>query len=297
MGGDVLFDEQGKRPEMSRWLTKRLLREAELVTSKSEYLTSVLHDLSVNDNKIMKVYWGVDLQRFRPVEAEGLREKLALSPSDPVILSPRILQRIYNIHLIIGVMPLILKSYSNAKLIVTEYLADPNYKAELVRMVDRLRLNEAVRFIGSVDNADMPMYYSLANVAVGIPSSDGLPQSLFEAMACGVPNVVTALPRYEEVVTHMESAYFVELSHRSIAEGILRVMGDGHLRQRMIDEGIRIAREKADFWKDLRRVEARFYQLRNRPKERKRNLARHVLIIVNLIALILFSLNRRLRGD
>ncbi len=175
MGGDVLFNEQWNPPSMRRWLTRELLREADLVTSKSDYLSCVLRQLGVRDEKIMRVFWGVDLQRFHRVPTEALRENLGLSPQDRVILSPRILRRFYNIHLIIEVMPRILKSYPNAKLLVTEYNPDQTYKADLVKRVRHLKLEEHVLFVGEIDHAEMPMYYSISDVAVGIPPSDGLP--------------------------------------------------------------------------------------------------------------------------
>ena len=45
MGGDVLFEEQGAPTRHGKWLTLQLLENADYITSKSHYLTSVLERL------------------------------------------------------------------------------------------------------------------------------------------------------------------------------------------------------------------------------------------------------------
>jgi glycosyltransferase involved in cell wall biosynthesis len=264
MGGDVLFDEQGSPTPRGRWLTLQLLREADLITSKSDFLIGVLDRLGGFGDKAIRVVWGVDLNRFRRTDSHELRARLGLTPDDIVILSPKILRPFYNVHLLVEAMPRIAAAIPRAVLLVTEYLADAEYKYELHRRVQALGLERCVRFVGHVAHADMPQYYSAAAVAVAVPSSDGLPQTLLEAMACEVPNVLSRLPRYEEVVTHEESAYFVDLSSPAIADGTVRVLGNSALRERMIHSGRALVERMADFDKEVRRVEAHYYALLSR---------------------------------
>jgi len=56
------------------------------------------------------VRWGVDAEVFRRDEqaAAALRARLGLAGADRVILSPRILQPLYNVHLLLDALPGIL---------------------------------------------------------------------------------------------------------------------------------------------------------------------------------------------
>ena len=107
----------------------------------------------------------------------------------------------------------------------------------------------------------MPAYYSLAEVAVAVPSSDGLPQTLLESMACRTPNILSRLPRYEEIVRHEESAYFVDATPEDIARGILRLFGDRGLRATIADNAEVIVRREGDLDEQAARVERRYREL------------------------------------
>jgi glycosyltransferase involved in cell wall biosynthesis len=269
MGGDVLFDEQGRPTPSGRRLTLRLLESADLITSKSDFLIRVLDRLGGFGAKAVKVVWGVDLKHFRRVDAGGLRTALGLGREDRVILSPRILQRFYNVHLIVEAMPRVIAAIPEARLLITEYQADPAYRDEICRRVEALGLREHVRFVGSVPHDEMPQHYSLADVTVAVPPSDGLPQTLLEGMACGAPSILSRLPRYEEQVTHGESALFVDISPESIADGVIRMLEDATLRERIASAGRGIVVAHADFDRDADRVEAKYYELLTAARRRR----------------------------
>ena len=261
MGGDILFEEQGSPTRRGKWLTVQLLRQADVITSKSEFLVKVLEHLGDFRAKTIKVVWGVDLKLFRRIESAGLRSSLGLNDRDFVILSARILQKFYNVHLIVEAMPRIIAACPRARLVITEYAADREYKREIEQRVKELRLDDVVVFVGQIPHAEMPRYYSLADVSVGVPSSDGLPQTLLEAMACGVPNVLSRLRRYEELISHEESGYFVDISPEAIAEGVVRLLRDCDLRTRVAERGLEIVTSAANFDREVDRVEAMYYDL------------------------------------
>jgi glycosyltransferase involved in cell wall biosynthesis len=283
MGGDILFDEQGSPTPRGRRLTLQLLESADLITSKSEYLIETLDRLGDFGSKAMKVVWGVDLRRFRRVPADGLRATLGLAERDLVILSPKILQRFYNVHLLVEAMPRITAAIPQARLLITEYAADKDYKADIVQRVQTLGLEQHVRFVGHVPHSDMPLYYSLADVTVAVPSSDGLPQTLFEGMACESPSILSRLPRYEEVVAHGESAYFVEIAPESIADGVIRLLGDRVLHERIARTGRQLVAAHADFERDVARMEEKYYELVGASRHRRRTYFRRAKVLGEIV--------------
>ena len=255
MGGDVLFDEQFDPSRWSRWLTQRTLREADLVTVKSNFLGDVVRRFGVDGERIHRVIWGVDTTRFRPQEPGEIRNELGLDGEGPVLLSPKIVRPFYNIDWIIEAVGQVRVDFPSVRLIILEHEPDLAYLNYLRDLVGKLGLESSVRFVPPVPNDRMVELYSVVDIVVGIPESDGLPTSLFEAMACGVPHVLADLDRYREVVEDGETAILVLPGVDSLAAGIRRILGDDELRRRISRAGRTRVQDVADFTEECRRVQ------------------------------------------
>lgn len=260
-GGDVLFDEQGSPTRVGKWLTVRLLQHADYITTQSHFLADVVAELTDARAKTERVLWGVSLNEFRRRDASALRLQLGLRPEAKVILSLKVLQPFYRVDLVVEAMAIVRRRCPDAVLVVSEYAADPAYREELARLVDERDLGRHVRFVGVVANEDISSYYSLAELSIAVPPSDGIPQALLESLACETPQILGRLPRYEEIVKHEESAFFVDPSPEAIAAGITRLLEDHPLRMRIAREGRRIVEELANVDTQAARVERRLYKL------------------------------------
>jgi glycosyltransferase involved in cell wall biosynthesis len=200
MGGDVL-PEQGFQGRKA-WLIKRLLESADLITSKSVFLDRALQRIGDFGDKIRRITWGVDTRTFRPgLDGSSLRRRWNIQPDELVFLCPRICQPLYNKDLHIRAFSLFLRrSGLKAKLIVGELYPDDAYQARLRALVAELGLQGQVCFAGALPHPEMPVYFNLADIMVATPRSDGMPQSLYEAMACGSFPILGNLPQYQEMV-------------------------------------------------------------------------------------------------
>lgn len=261
MGGDILFEEQGSPTPRGIELTKKLLGQADLITSKSNFLISVLNELGGFGDKAIRVVWGVDTNVFKPADGKALRAAHGIPLDAKIVLSPKILTPFYNIHILVEAMAKIVASVPAAHLVLTEYGADPAYRAQLEQRIAELGLSHAVTFVGHVTHAQMPDFYALADVAVGIPASDGLPQTLLEAMACGVPSVIGPLDRYGEIVRHEESALLAQLDPDSVAEAVIRLLQDKRLYDHVAKRGRAIVETEANFPREADRVEQAYGRL------------------------------------
>ena len=271
MGGDVLPEQhQGGLPDRERRATRRILADAELILAKSEALLSAIRALGGADERVEVVRWGVDPGIFRRDEAGAARMRgvLGLHPEDRVILSPRILAPLYNVHLLVQAMPAVLASVPRAVLVVTEYAADPGYREAIAAAILRMRLGDRVRLVGVRAHDEMPALYSLAEVVASVPASDGLPQSLFESMACGTPALLGRLPAYAEMVRHGESALLVDLEPAAIGAGLRRLLEDTALARRLSAAAGEEVRRSARLPDEVARVEALYERALRRPRRR-----------------------------
>jgi glycosyltransferase involved in cell wall biosynthesis len=214
--------------------------------------------------------------RRAPDEARALRDELGLRPADRVVLSPRILRPLYNVHLIVEAMPAVLARVPEALLLVTEHRADEDYRRRLEARAQALGLGGRVRFIGAVGHARMPALYTLAEAMVSIPFSDGLPQSLFEAMACETPAVIGRLPAYDEVVRDGEHALLCDLDAPAVAAAVTRLLTDAALARRLARAALARVLEVACLPREAERVE-RLYEQVLRKRRRRAPLGRRFL--------------------
>lgn len=271
MGGDVQPEQHlTGLPRLEHRATRRLLEEADLILAKSDALRPEIATFGQFESKIETVRWGVDPSLFerRADEAEALRVRLGLARDDRVVLSPRLLRPLYNVHLLVEAFPSVLAHVPRAVLLVSEHRADDAYREALGARVTALGLDDRVRFIGRIEHADMPAFYSLAEVSVNLPFSDGLPQSLFEAMACGTPSVLGRLPWYAEVVKEEEHVLLADLAPPAVASALKRLLTDEPLRRRLAEAGRRRVLEVACLPREAERVEGFYERLLARPRRR-----------------------------
>ena len=262
MGGDVQPEQHlAGLARLERRATRRLLEEADLILAKSDALRPEIASFGRFESKVETVRWGIDPDLFqpRPQEARALRARLGLRDDDLVVFSPRIMRPLYNIHLLLEAFPLVLAREPRAVLLLSEHRADPEYRQSLAARAAELGIASRVLFVGRIEHQDMPAFYSLSAVSVNLPFSDGLPQSLFEAMACGTPSLLGRLPWYAEVVTDGEHVLLCDLEPPAIASALTRLLSDAPLRRSLGEAGRRRVMEVACLPREAERVE-RFYE-------------------------------------
>ena len=110
--------------------------------------------------------------------------------------------------------------------------------------------------------------YSLAEVMVSVPFSDGLPQSLFEAMACETPAILGRLPGYAEVVTDGQHALLADLQPEALAEAMIQLLKDKNRACALAAAARERVREVAWLPEEAKRVDGLYRRLLERPRRR-----------------------------
>ena len=248
MGGDILPD-QGYRG-FSALFVRMLLNHADCITSKSDYMDAALNKIGDFQNKTRRITWGVDLNRFKAdVELNPTREKWSIPPDDLVFFDSRLARRFYNKHIILEAFANYLhEGGPSATLIVSELFADESYLSELRQQARDLRVKDKVRFVGNIPHHEMPAFYALADITISIPPSDGLPQTIYEAFACGSFLILGKLPQYMGVVEDGVTACLVPVgdSH-ALTDALFWATKNPDIRMRAKEMGMAYVKSHADF--------------------------------------------------
>jgi glycosyltransferase involved in cell wall biosynthesis len=247
MGGDILPDQLCHG--FSALRVRTLLNRADCITSKSEFLDMALARIGNYQGKVKRVTWGVDLKQFNPDrEVTYLRTKWDIPSSDLVFFDPRSLRPLYNKHIILEAFANYLHAGGpSATLIIAEFLAEPSYAARLRRQARDLGISDRVRYVGMIERAHMPDYYVLADATISIPSSDGLPHTTYEALACGSFLILGDLPQYNGIVEEAVTARLVPpRDANAVAEAMAWVAARPELRARVGQVGRAYVQKYAD---------------------------------------------------
>lgn len=219
-GSDVL----GVRG-LGRRRSRVALERAKLVFADSEHLARATRELV--DVPVEVVRWGLDLEAFSPGDTAVARQALRLDHDGPLIASVRGLDPVYNPELLLEAFALVRDRQPKARLL----LKNPATRvpSETKAAIERLGLRDAVMMLGNVPVERMPDVFRAADVVVSIPSSDSSPRSVWEALACGKPVVVSDLPWAREELEHGRHALFTPLEVPDVADAIEAALGNYRL--------------------------------------------------------------------
>ena len=258
-GSDILIAGKSKA---RRPLVKFALKKADLITCNSELLKQEIVKLNNNVQKIRFIYWGTDIQRFKPGPVkEEIKERLEIIDS-PAIISLRSLEPIYDVETLIRCIPFVLKKDPKAKFIIAGKGSD---EKKLKKMATDLNIFDNIRFVGWIPNEEMPQYLRTVNLLVSTSLSDGdLSQGTQQAMACGLPIITTDLIVNKNRIKNGENGIiFPTKAPEILAEKIITLLRNKELRVRLGEEGRKTIKDNLDHYKEMQKVSNLYEKLIN----------------------------------
>jgi glycosyltransferase involved in cell wall biosynthesis len=170
--------------------------------------------------RVVSIPTGVSLEFFDVTRDMGAKKEFGLDPSSPVISNVGILRKVKGHETTFRAVPDVVREFPHARFLI---IGDGPRRAELERMTADLDIQEYVRFTGFIK--DIGRVYAFTDVAVLSSWSEGLPQSVLQALACAVPVVATRVGGVPEVVHDEKTGLLAEPGdHTGLARQIIRVL-------------------------------------------------------------------------
>ena len=254
-GSDILIASKSR---IVRPLIKFALNKADLITCDAEHMREVMIKLGVDAAKIKIIYFGVDTQKFSPgLKNKEIIQKLNLDNS-PLIISLRSLEPIYNLETLIKAIPLVLREFPEAKFIIA---GKGSKEEKLKNLAETLKVSENIKFVGFILNEELPKYLRTADIYVSTSLSDaGISSSTAEAMACGLPVVITDTGENKEWVKDDKGGYLVPTKNPALlAEKIINLIKNENLRKEFGKTNREIIKEKNNYYKEMAKM-GKFYE-------------------------------------
>ena len=233
-----------------RWAWRAVVRQADMIAGSSAALLDELQRLGAPRERTAILNWGVDLTAFSvPTESrQAVRERLGL-PAGPLILSPRSSGDVYNADVVVRAFERVAAKREDVSLAVLRAHAEGHG-------LGRIRFPDRVHLIDEVPYEAMADYYRAADVCVSMATSDSSPRSVWEAMACGCPCVLSDIAWVHELIVDQQHALVVPIDESAAAGAVQRLVDDGALASTIASNARRLVEEHRDREREMDRLEA-----------------------------------------
>ena len=255
-GSDILIDPQ--KSFFLRILTKYTLKKADLITCDAHHLVENLIKQGVGEKKVKLIYFGVDTKKFKAeCRDTKLREELGAADSQ-IVISCRLLKPIYDVESLVKAIPLVLREVPEAKFIIA---SDGPQRSNLEKLASPL--GNTVKFTGWLPNDEIPRYLATADIYVSTSLSDGgIAASTAEAMASGVPVIVTDFGDNRKWVKDGINGFIIPSRNpEALASRIVYLLQNESERKQFGQRNRQIIEEKNNWEKEMGKMENCYKEL------------------------------------
>ena len=251
-GSDILIEPD--RSLVLRWIVRYVLRRADTITCDCAAVAHKIVALSEYPRDRIVVFpWGVDRTVFHPgAPPTPIRGERGWDGT-VILIMTRSFEPVYNVAGFVAALPAVLRARPDVRVLL---VGAGSQEGLLRAMVRRLGLGDTVHFLGRVSPEHLAGYLRAADLYVSNSLSDGASLSLLEAMACGLPVVVTDVPALLEWV---EPGLNGLVARRGDSDALARTLLDALAdRERLSGMGARnaaVARERADWERNVDTLE------------------------------------------
>lgn len=245
-GSDLLMDA-----EQMKFRTRYTLQHSTVLVGDCQAVADKAAEFGFPAERVVLFPWGVDLQQFTPGDGEIQRSELGWEDAF-TLLSLRSWEPLYGVDVVA-------RAFARAAQQVPElrlFLLGGGSQAPMLRQIlMQAGVIERVVFGGQVGQANLPKYYRASDLYISASHSDGSSVSLMEALACGVPVLVSDIAGNKEWITPGQEGWlFKDGDDEALARGILTAvqmreqLGGMHIAAR------KLAEERADWSKNFQKL-------------------------------------------
>lgn len=246
-GSDILVDARSSR--WMAWATRFALRHSDVLLGDCRAVQHAAQAYGFPAERVALFPWGVDLERFAPAgHPSALRERLGWQDCF-VVLSLRSWEPIYGVDVVVRAFAQAAAVRPDLRLIL---LGNGSLAGQIQGLLHEHSLHQRVHMGGQVGQNELPGYYQAADLYVSASHSDGSSVSLMEALASGLPALVSDIPGNREWIEPGVAGWlFADGDAGALAQGMLRAAGDGGLLSRVRVEARALAERRADWRKNF----------------------------------------------
>ncbi len=228
-GVPIVFLEHGRHipdyPRRKRILFNRLmLRRRDRIVAVGEAVKQALiTNEGLKPDRIQVIYNGVDLTPYQtPIDRNSVRAEIGVGEDDYVVVQVARLVSIKDHLTGLRAMKSIREKRGDVKLVI---VGDGPERERIEQFIAEHSLADQVRLLG--ERSDVPRLLMSGDLFLLTSLNEGIPLTIIEAMAAGLPVVSTKAGGVGEVVKHEQTGLLAEVgASDELASHILRLTDD-----------------------------------------------------------------------
>lgn len=195
-GGEKYFDINAVKMKkiIGNFFSRYILKNTNIWIANSKIIQDNIKNKKINHDLIHKIYNGVEIDKIRINKFNKNKTFLVIGRLDEE----------KNCEQIIKVFSKVPEDL-NAKLI---FLGDGSLKNYLVKITNNLNQSHRIFFNGSVKNVSE--YIINSDYYISASKSEGMSNSLLEAMSLGLPAIVSQVSGIEEIINDNKNGFVYE---------------------------------------------------------------------------------------
>jgi glycosyltransferase involved in cell wall biosynthesis len=202
------------------------LRWASKIVILSPYELQFLNNLVKDKNKIIPIPNGVSGEFFARSNV-GFKKKYNISGKLVLFLAR--INKIKGPDILMSAAKEILSARSDVTFVFAG--GDDGYQSELENLSGG---NQRIKVLGRLPREDVVAAYHAADIYVLPSKREGLPLTLFEAMAAGCPVIATPVNNVPYAMSEPENGFFVNYGDAAaLKEKILKLLDNAELRKKI----------------------------------------------------------------
>lgn len=243
----VMFTEHGRHqpdyPRRKRMIYNRaVLRRADRVIGVGQTVRQALiTNEGITAPRVSVIYNGIDLAAFETNTADraAVRREIGVEPDDFVVAQVARLDYLKDHATAVRAIVRVAGQNKHARLVL---VGDGPLRGEIEEQIAGAGVGEFIRMLGL--RRDVGRILATADAFLLTSVSEGIPLTVIEAMAAGLPVVSTAVGGVPEVIVDGVTGLLAPAGDdQALAQALLALSADQDLRTRLGEAGRRRARE------------------------------------------------------
>ncbi len=190
---------------MLKKMQRHVLRHMDKIVVLSKYSRNQVGNIfNISLKKIEIIPGGVDTARFKPAGGDrwAVRNKLNIPQGKTVLLTIRRLTPRMGLENLIEAMLLVSRQNKDVVLLIG---GKGSLEADLKKLVNELKLNDNIHFLGFIDDEKLPLYYRASDLFI-LPTIDleGFGLVTLEALSSGTPVLGTPIGSIPEILGRLD---------------------------------------------------------------------------------------------
>ncbi len=248
-GFDLMRDVQ--RGKLWEWVTRYTLKRSTFFTSDANVTRDLAVHYGMDPKKTVVFPWGVDLAHFTPKNEPRTTENTF------TIFCNRSWEPIYGVDVLAKAFVTVARQREDVRLLL---LGGGSQAGVIRQILNSGGVLDRVFFPGQIPNTDLPRWYHMADLYVSPSHVDGSSVSLMEALACGLPCLVSDIPANREWVREGENGWlFTDNDYNALATKILYAVEQAKTLSQLGSVARQTAEKKANWTKNAQTLLA-FYR-------------------------------------